>query len=191
VIGGSCGSNRRGETQFGSKHRTGTTLGRSVRDSPRPARNQEEPMSNLSTRELQEKIAAELKEWQKTEGAAAQFMDKLGKDTDHPVLKAVADIIHADSLRHARIQQLIVDSLEKTSITLSPEDVSKVWATIEAHIATERDMVKNVRNALELMKGRKMVVQQYLLEYLLFDEEKHDLLLEKLEGVKRGMYPYG
>jgi bacterioferritin (cytochrome b1) len=81
--------------------------------------------------------------------------------------------------------------LEKTSITLSPEDVSKVWATIEAHIATERDMVKNVRNALELMKGRKMVVQQYLLEYLLFDEEKHDLLLEKLEGVKRGMYPYG
>ncbi len=148
-------------------------------------------MSNLSTRELQEKIAAELKEWQKTEGAAAQFMDKLGKDTDHPVLKAVADIIHADSLRHARIQQLIIDSLEKTSITLSPEDVAKVWATIEAHIATERDMVKNVRNALELMKGRKMVVQQYLLEYLLFDEEKHDLLLEKLEGVKRGMYPYG
>jgi hypothetical protein len=148
-------------------------------------------MSNMSTKELQEKLAAELKEWQKTEGEAAQFMDKLGKSTDHPVLKAVAEIIHTDSLRHARIQQLIVDSLEKKSIDLSPEDVSKVWGTIEEHIATERNMVENVRGALAMMKGRKMVVQQYLLEYLLFDEEKHDLLLEKLEGVKRGMYPYG
>lgn len=148
-------------------------------------------MSNMSTKELQEKLVTELKDWQKTEGTAAQFMDKLGKDTDHPVLKAVAEIIHADSLRHARIQQLVIDSLEKTSIALSPEDVSKVWATIEEHIATERSMVENVRGALTLMKGRKMVVQQYLLEYLLFDEEKHDLLLEKLEGVKRGMYPYG
>ncbi len=148
-------------------------------------------MSNLSTKDLQTKLVSELKEWQKTEGAAAQFMDKLAHDTDHPVLKVVADIIHSDSLRHAKIQQLIIDSLEKSSISLSPQDVSQVWATIEEHIATERDMVKNVRDALELMKGRKMVVQQYLLEYLLFDEEKHDLLLEKLEGVKRGMYPYG
>lgn len=148
-------------------------------------------MSNMSTRELQDKLVTELRDWQKTEGAAAQFMDKLGKDTDHPVLKAVAEIIHSDSLRHAKIQQLVIDSLEKSSLALSPEDVSKVWSTIEEHIATERNMVANVRNALALMKGRKMVLQQYLLEYLLFDEEKHDLLLEKLEGVKRGMYPYG
>ena len=148
-------------------------------------------MSNMSTKDLQAKLVDELKEWQKTEGTAAQFMDKLGRETDHPVLKAVAEIIHADSLRHARIQQLIVDSLEKSSISLSPDDVSKVWASIEEHIATERNMVEKVRGALSLMKGRKMVVQQYLLEYLLFDEEKHDLLLEKLEGVKRGMYPYG
>lgn len=148
-------------------------------------------MSNMSTKELQEKLIAEMKEWQKTEGAAANFMDNLGKKTDHPLLKLVAEIIHTDSLRHARVQQLVIDSLEKSSIALSTEDLVKVWDSVEEHIKTEQDMVKNVREALTMMRGRKMVVQQYLLEYLLFDEEKHDLLLEKLEGIKNGMYPYG
>ena len=36
-----------------------------------------------------------------------------------------------------------------------------------------------------------MLVQAYLLEYLLRDEQKHDVILEKLNEVKKGMYPYG
>jgi hypothetical protein len=36
-----------------------------------------------------------------------------------------------------------------------------------------------------------MLVQADLLEYLLKDEEKHDVILEKLEEIKKGMYPYG
>jgi hypothetical protein len=35
-----------------------------------------------------------------------------------------------------------------------------------------------------------MLVQRYLLEYLLADEKKHDQLLEKLEAIKKDMYPY-
>ena len=36
-----------------------------------------------------------------------------------------------------------------------------------------------------------MVLQRYLLDYLLKDEEKHEFLLENLEAIKSGMYPYG
>jgi len=36
-----------------------------------------------------------------------------------------------------------------------------------------------------------MVIQEYLLNYLLMDEEKHDRMLETLEKIKSGMYPYG
>jgi hypothetical protein len=35
------------------------------------------------------------------------------------------------------------------------------------------------------------MVQAYLLEYLLADEQKHNLILEKLVDIQRGMYPYG
>ncbi len=148
-------------------------------------------MRNVSTKQLQKNLVAELKNWQKTEGAAVSQMDKLSKATDHKLIKMVADVIHADSLRHAKVQQMIIDSIEKGSHPLQPEDLSKVWDIVEEHIKTEQSMVANVRKALDSMKGRKMVVQQYLLEYLLFDEEKHDLLLDKLEGIKKGMYPYG
>ena len=52
-------------------------------------------------------------------------------------------------------------------------------------------MVQNVREALEAIGKKNMVVQEYLLHYLLADEQKHDHLLESLEKIKKGMYPYG
>ena len=36
-----------------------------------------------------------------------------------------------------------------------------------------------------------MLVQAYLLEYLLEDERKHNKLLERLVDIQKGMYPYG
>ena len=36
-----------------------------------------------------------------------------------------------------------------------------------------------------------MLVQSYLLEYLLEDENKHATLLERLGSIQKGMYPYG
>ena len=36
-----------------------------------------------------------------------------------------------------------------------------------------------------------MVVQEYLLEYLLIDEKKHNKILDTLGTIKKGMYPYG
>lgn len=36
-----------------------------------------------------------------------------------------------------------------------------------------------------------MVVQEYLLDYLLIDEEKHNKVLETQGIIKKGIYPYG
>ena len=41
------------------------------------------------------------------------------------------------------------------------------------------------------LKGKKMVVQEYLLRYLLEDENKHNHMLDLLAIIKKGMYPYG
>jgi hypothetical protein len=62
---------------------------------------------------------------------------------------------------------------------------------IEKHIEIEKKTIDTAKTALEAIKDRKMVVQEYLLNYLLTDERKHDALLETLETIKKGMYPYG
>ena len=69
--------------------------------------------------------------------------------------------------------------------------LEKVWESVEKHLQLEKQMVGYVEETLGEVKNRKMMVQEYLLNYLKADEEKHDALLSLLEGVKKGMYPYG
>jgi bacterioferritin (cytochrome b1) len=81
--------------------------------------------------------------------------------------------------------------LEGQAVSLTPEEMATVWEGIEKHIDLEKKMVSNVAEALQLVKKRQMVVQEYLLNYLLEDERKHDNLLAALDQIKKGMYPYG
>ncbi len=52
-------------------------------------------------------------------------------------------------------------------------------------------MVGQVEEALANVKKRKMMIPEYLLNYLYTDEIKHNSLLSLLEVIKKGMYPYG
>ena len=101
------------------------------------------------------------------------------------------EIIQRDSQMHYRIQELIIDTLEKSTVSLTPEELGDVWDLIEKHIDLEKKTVELAKNSLEALRGRKMVIQEYLLDYLRIDEEKHNAILETLSTIKKGMYPYG
>ena len=81
--------------------------------------------------------------------------------------------------------------LESGTTSFSPDDYVQVWDLIEKHIKTEKKAEEYARESLNALKGKKMVVQEYLLNYLLADEKKHDELLENMEKMKKGMFPYG
>ena len=67
-----------------------------------------------------------------------------------------------------------------------------MWGLIEKHIELERQTIDIAKSSLQALQGKKgMLIQAYLVEYLLKDEEKHDAVLEKLNEIKKGMYPYG
>jgi hypothetical protein len=68
--------------------------------------------------------------------------------------------------------------------------MGKVSEAIEKHNAIEKQMVGYVDDTLSALKGKKMLVQEYLLNYLWDDEKKHETLLSILDKVKEGMYPY-
>ena len=132
-----------------------------------------------------------MRRWQKIENASVASTGNVIERTENPIIRLIMEIIQRDSQMHYRVQGMIADSLESKTITLTPDELGEVWGLIEKHIELEKKTVQFANEALAALKGKKMVVQEYLLNYLLIDEEKHNRILESLETIKKGMYPYG
>ena len=145
----------------------------------------------MSTKEIQEKIVANMKRWQKIENASVASTGRVIEKTDNPIIRLIMEIIQRDSQMHYRVQELIADSLESKTISLTPDELAEVWEQIETHIALEKETVQIAEATLAALKGTKMVVQEYLLDYLMTDENKHNAVLSTLDTIKKGMYPYG
>ena len=147
----------------------------------------------MSTKEILEALVNNMQRWQKIEDASVASTGRVIEKTNNPILRLVMEIIQRDSMMHYRVQGMIADSLTVPgkAPSLDPDELAEVWGLIEQHINLERKTVELAKEALAALQGKKMVVQEYLLNYLLIDEEKHNTILDKLELVKKGMYPYG
>ena len=144
-----------------------------------------------SMKEIQDGLVANMQSWQKVEDASVASTGKVIEKTDNPLIQLVMEIIQRDSQMHHRVQKWIADSLSVKAVSLSTDELGEVWEMIEQHIAIEKKTQVLASASLEAAKGSKgMLLQAYLLEYLLEDEKKHDLMLQRLEEIKKGMYPY-
>ena len=144
----------------------------------------------MSTKEIQEELLENMQRWQRIEDSSVTSTGYIMKRTENPLIHLVMEIIQADSRMHHRVQEFIASTLESKAVSLNPDEMASVWDTIEEHIALERRMIGYVKETLSALSGKKMLVQEYLLNYLKADEEKHDKLLADLEAIKGGMYPY-
>ena len=114
------------------------------------------------------------------------------EETENPIVRLVMEIIQRDSHMHYRVQGWIADSLEGKTVSLTPDEISAVWGMIEDHIKLERKTLKLAEEAAQAIGGSKgMLIQSYLLEYLMEDEKKHNLLLDRVGEIQKGMFPYG
>jgi hypothetical protein len=82
------------------------------------------------------------------------------------------------------VQQFLVDSVTKESVTVTREDVAAIWDSIEEHDQIEK---KTIALAEQLKKEAWTPVHKLLLEYLLRSESLHDSLLEQLSEFKTDM----
>jgi hypothetical protein len=135
-----------------------------------------------------EQLVSTLKTWQELERNALETTARVMEQTSNPVVRQVMEIIRNDSLQHHRVQQFLIDSFTRTPVTLTPDDMKEIWEQIEAHDRTEK---RTIELANQLWEQCRFPVQKVLLDYLIIDEEKHDRLLEHLNEIKKGMYPYG
>jgi len=129
-----------------------------------------------------------LKDWQKIEKDSVEHCGKIMDRTKNPLVRQIMEILRNDSTQHHRVQQFLIDSLTKSAITLTPEELSDIWKELEAHDKMEKETIKI---AQKLKRDCRFFVQRALLDYLITDEQKHDALFEKLDEFKRQMSPYG
>jgi hypothetical protein len=143
-----------------------------------------------TTKEIQEQIVSNMRRWQKIENASVASTGDVIQKTENPIVRIVMEIIQHDSQTHFHVQEMIANSLDAKAISLTPEELANVWDMIEKHIRLEKQTVDMAREALNALKGKKMIVQEYLLQYLLEDENKHNHMLDWLATIQKGMYPY-
>lgn len=146
----------------------------------------------MSMKESQEKIVENMKNWQRVEKQSIGSTGKIIERSENPIVCLIMEIIQRDSQMHFRVQEMIKESLTTKATALNPDELGEVWEKIEHHIELEKKTIEFAKKSLEeTRKSKGMLVQNYLLEYLLQDEEKHDAILANLEKIKKGMYPYG
>lgn len=138
-------------------------------------------------KELNEKLVDTLKSWQVVEDESVRSTSEIISKTDNPVVKQVMEIIRQDSAMHKKVQQLLIDNFEKKAFTLTPEELADVWNMVEKHIELEKE---TIRLAEESRRNTNNFVIRYLLGYLMTDEQKHNLILQQMEDIKSGIYPY-
>ena len=138
-------------------------------------------------KELNENLVKTLKKWQKIEDESVKSTSAIIAKTKNPIVRQIMEIIKQDSAMHKKVQQVIIDSFEKEAINLDPEELSDIWGMVEDHIELEKE---TVRLAEESRKNSNNFIVRYLLGYLMTDEQKHNDILQQMEDIKRGMYPY-
>jgi hypothetical protein len=145
-------------------------------------------MTTGTGQERTEKLLKTLRDWQGIERHAIETTTKIMEKTDNLLIRQIMEIIRNDSVQHHRVQQFIIDSLTKQQVNLSHEELAQIWDEIEAHDQVER---KTIEMAKECKEECQFFVQQALLEYLIVDEEKHDLILKGLDNFKKKMTVLG
>ena len=72
-----------------------------------------------------EELRDTLKRWQDIEVASVEHTTAMIERTKNPLIKLVMEIIRQDSVMHKRVQQVILDSLEKQAFSLTPEELAR------------------------------------------------------------------
>jgi rubrerythrin len=125
-----------------------------------------------------------LRQWQGIERDAIETTAQIMEKTDNLLIRQIMEIIRNDSVQHHRVQQFLIDSMTKTPVKLSPEELAEVWGQIEAHDELERQTIVLAEGLLEETTDP---VAKILLDYMLRDEQKHDTILGELEKFKQHM----
>ena len=127
-------------------------------------------------------LIAALEDWMELEDETIKHAEATLKKTKNKLVKMTMEMIKNDSQKHKAMQKLLVDSLAKEALILTPDDLVDLSDGLNKHLAAE---AKTLEIADAALNKSRLFVTRYILSYLIADEQKHHALLAKLNELKR------
>ena len=135
----------------------------------------------MKGKKMDQKLVEILRSWKTTETYTIKGCEKITAKTDNPIITTIINAIRSDSEKHRAILQLILDSMTKKAISLTPDEIAELSSSINRHISLEEKTIEYAENAIG--RSTDPVVKQ-LLKYILEDEKKHKMMLEQINELK-------
>jgi rubrerythrin len=133
--------------------------------------------------ETSEEFAKSIRKWLGIERATISITKKMLQKVENPIVAALMDTIMRDSEKHKEILNLILEGLDGVTV-LNREDMGLLAEYIEKHAETEKTIVEMAEQTL---KNVRNPIPKFLLEYLLVDEKKHDMIMDGLSVIRQKM----
>ena len=135
----------------------------------------------MKGKKADQKLVEILRSWRTTETYTVKGCEKITAKTGNPIVKTIINAIRSDSEKHRAILQLILDSMTKRAISLTPDEIAELSSSINRHISLEEKTIEYAEKAIR--RSTDQVVKQ-LLKYILEDEKKHKMMLKQLNELK-------
>jgi len=123
-----------------------------------------------------------LKEWLKLEDETIKHANSTMKKTKNKLVRMTMEMIKHDSEKHKAMQKMLIDSITREPLVLTPDDLAALSDTLNKHLAAE---AKSLELADAALDNSELFITRYILSYLIADEQKHHNLLAKLNELKR------
>jgi hypothetical protein len=119
--------------------------------------------------------------WIDSEDQTIKDAAYMKKEADNPFVKMTMEMLIHDAEKHKIIQQMVIDSLTKEALHLTPDEFAPLNEVVKRYIAGESEALMRIAATFDKIEPR---ITRYLLSYLGADEAGHRELVGKLNELK-------
>lgn len=119
--------------------------------------------------------------WMDSEEQTIKDAKYMKKEADSPLVKMTMEMLIHDAEKHKIVQQMVIDSLTKEAVHLTPDEFAPLKEVLSRHIVEESESLMRVMATLDKREPR---ITRYLLSYLGADGAGHREVVGKLNELK-------
>lgn len=123
-------------------------------------------------------VADKIAYWQAVETQNIDYTDREIPKAKNAFIKAMLQALKLEAEKRRLIQQMIVDSMQKEAVNLSPDELGELSAHLNRYMESEEEAVSLGKEAFA---KNGLAVPRFLLSYLIEDLKRHNGLLRQFD----------
>lgn len=125
-----------------------------------------------------ENIVNNVVDWQAIEARNIEYSNKEIPKAKNPLIKTMLQALRLEAEKRSLLQQMVVNSINKEAVHLSPDELESLSGHLNRHIEAEEKALSLAKEAFE---NSELTIPRYLLSYLIADLKKQNGLLKRFD----------